>query len=643
MNSIPFISRLSFKILSSVVIFGLFSGLILIVMLNTTIQRYALEAEQQKVNLLLQTASAPVGVSLFLHLDDQIRQNLTSIQNLKEVVAIDVISSNGQALYSYRSPTSSLLDRQEAIVASQKLLDPTHQKPLGEIVLYYSDRVYKETVHSFYLTIITVVLLSTFLLTLLAVWLRHLLAPLQAIARKLRRYKPGDTLQLDIPPSSDEINQIVHAFGAMQETINTSFHDLESLNQSLETKVELKTQELFHQFYTDALTKLPNRNKLQIQMAKNDFTALVLFNINDFKEVNDFFGIQTADQILIHVARWLSQKNLNIYRIGGDEFVALIYERVNPTTLRHQIQTLIDFLQEESFVIGEETVHISVTVGISFGCVNALTHADIALHKAREEKIAISFYDETEKIEERYKTNIAMSTAIRNALLDRRIICHYQPIVDLHTGRIEKYETLVRMVKENGDIVPPLEFLSIAKKTKLYPHITQEVVWQACNLFANRTEMFSINLSVSDISEPQTVTMIIKTLMATQTANRVIFEILETEGIEVYTPIIDFIDRTRQLGAKIAIDDFGTGYSNFENILRLNVDYIKIDGSLIKGIPSNPRQKIVVETIVHFARQIGAKTVAEFVSSEEIFEDVKQMDIDYGQGFFLGKPGVVAS
>jgi EAL domain-containing protein (putative c-di-GMP-specific phosphodiesterase class I) len=197
------------------------------------------------------------------------------------------------------------------------------------------------------------------------------------------------------------------------------------------------------------------------------------------------------------------------------------------------------------------------------------------------------------------------------------------------------------MIDSDGIMIPPVKFLTIAKKTKLYPQITLEVLNQSCSLFATRSEEFSINLSDSDIRDPYIVKEIIHTITQTGTASRIVFEILESEGIENYEEVVEFITSVKSLGAKIAIDDFGTGYSNFENILKLNVDYIKIDGSLIQGITENSRHHIVVETIVNFAHKIGAKTIAEFVSSEEIYDAIKELGVDFAQGYFTGKPEAI--
>lgn len=391
----------------------------------------------------------------------------------------------------------------------------------------------------------------------------------------------------------------------------------------------------------DSLTGLPNRQKLQYDMEQHPPKASALFNIDNFKEVNDFFGLKTGDILLHRTGVWFKTMGFAPYRIGGDEFAILFYEDLTQKELHNRIASLLSALEEERFIVNNETLDIHMTVGIAIGMDKLLTRADIALHNAQERKIPIAFYEESENVEEQYRINIEMAGAVRKALVAGRIICHYQPIVNIVTGKTDKYETLVRMVDEEGKIVPPMQFLSIAKKTKLYSRITREVIHQACRLFCSRSEEFSINLSIDDIHDPITVQEIITTITQTGTASRIVFEILESDGIENYDIAAQFIRSVKALGAKIAIDDFGTGYSNFEHILSLNVDYIKIDGSLIRGIGSNPRHRIIIETIVDFAKKIGAETIAEFVSDEEIYDTVKEIGIDYSQGYYTGKPEVL--
>ncbi len=390
--------------------------------------------------------------------------------------------------------------------------------------------------------------------------------------------------------------------------------------------------------YFDQLTSLPNRQKILLDINEKSPTACVIFNIDEFKEINDFFGTVNGDKILQEIANWFLNIDFESYRINGDEFAILYYDDISIEDLKSTIENLLSLFEKELFHIEDELIHVQFSVGIAKVKDNLLTKADIAVHSAKENKIRISIYEENANIEQKFKKNIAIAAAIREALFENRIICFYQPIVDLKTNTIAKYETLVRMIDKNNQIIPPLDFLRIAKKTKLYSYITKEVIRQACKTFENRKEYFSINLSIDDIKDASTVQEIINTIIKTKTASRIIFEILESEGIENYDEVVNFITQIKALGAKIAIDDFGTGYSNFEHILKLNVDFIKIDGTLIKNVVHNEKHKIIVETIVDFAKKIKAKTIAEFVSDEAIYLTIKEIGVDFSQGYYTGKP-----
>lgn len=319
----------------------------------------------------------------------------------------------------------------------------------------------------------------------------------------------------------------------------------------------------------------------------------------------------------------------------------LLSETISWEALEPKLIYWLENLAQTSFKIGGEYISIRMNIGVAFDSKKLLTQADIALHNAKDAKKHYSYYEKNENVEARYRTNIAMTALIHKALAENRIICYYQPIVSFANSKTIKYETLVRLIDEEGHIISPAVFLPIAKKTKLYAQITRSVIQQACHCFEHRNEEFSINLSIDDIEDSLTVQTIIATLLKTNTASRVVFEILESEGIENYDSVERFITQVKALGAKIAIDDFGTGYSNFEHVLKLNVDYIKIDGSLIQGIVSNHRHRIIIETIVDFSRKIGAETIAEFVSDQAIFNSLLELNVNYSQGYHTGKPALI--
>lgn len=433
-------------------------------------------------------------------------------------------------------------------------------------------------------------------------------------------------------------NALMNINKELKKRIEAATDELYEINEGLDEKVREKTRQLTESFYHDSLTALPNRSKLQEDLTLSHLNTVAILNVDDFKEINDFFGIDAGDDILKQIASRLLEMNLKPYRIGGDEFAVLLPSDFSSKTVEEYISQLLHQFGEKAFIVKDDSFHLRATIGIAIKSNKPLLHADVALNKARANKKTYSIYNANEGIEERYKSNIAISAEIRDALIKHRIFCQYQPIVNTKTGLIEKYETLVRIQREDGSFIYPNTFLPIAQKTKLYPQITKEVITQACYAFSKRTEHFSINLASSDILDPETIATIEQIVKQTKTANRIVFEILESEGIENFDEVAAFITRMKKLGATIAIDDFGSGYSNFENILKLNIDFLKIDGSLIRNIDKNSRQRIVVESIVDFAHRIGIETIAEFVATEEILKIVTELGINYSQGYYTGKP-----
>jgi diguanylate cyclase (GGDEF)-like protein len=428
----------------------------------------------------------------------------------------------------------------------------------------------------------------------------------------------------------------------LRRDVKVATEKLQEVNGILENKVEEKTRELISQSFEDALTGLPNRHALEYDLDRKEIHALMIFNLYNFRVINDFFGTAIGDQLIFQMGQWLRSSGLSPYRLSGDEFAVMLEKTYTSEELATFAERLIHRLSEHPFNAGVENVSLSVTVGIDPGPEVSLAHADIALHQANDNAKHFAFYNSDNRIEEQYQTNIAITRMIHEALYEERIICYYQPIVSISSGQIEKYETLVRMVDATGNVFLPDHFIPIAQKTLIYPQITRTVLTHACEAFQNRNEEFAVNLSIRDILNPQTVAFIEEIITRTATANRIVFEILESEGIENFDAVLAFIHRVKALGAKIAIDDFGTGYSSIENILRLDIDYIKIDGSLIRLLHSDSRRANIIESIAKCASKLGARTVAEFVESEELYNHIQSAGIDYAQGYYVGKPAPLA-
>lgn len=228
---------------------------------------------------------------------------------------------------------------------------------------------------------------------------------------------------------------------------------------------------------------------------------------------------------------------------------------------------------------------------------------------------------------------------LKNVVDNSNIEPYVQGIFDTKTLKIKKYESLMRLVDPNSkEVFSVFPYLEISKKIKLYENMMQIMVEKTFSLFSNQDIEFSINLSYEDIANEAFMHFLYDKINSYKNSKNIIFEILESDFIEDFNVVKEFTTYVRTKGCKIAIDDFGSGYSNMENILKLKPEIIKIDGSLIKNINVSEESKTIVKNIVNMAKELNAKTVAEYVHSKEVFDIVKNMQIDFLQGFYLSEP-----
>jgi EAL domain-containing protein (putative c-di-GMP-specific phosphodiesterase class I) len=245
------------------------------------------------------------------------------------------------------------------------------------------------------------------------------------------------------------------------------------------------------------------------------------------------------------------------------------------------------------------------------------------------------------EFENEYERNLKLSALVRNAIEKSDIVPYYQAIVDNKTSQVTKYECLARLIDGNGKVLPPQLFIPVAKKIKAYNILTKTIIEKSFSAFKDSDMDFSINLSIEDIMSSEIFKFIIDKLKEnSEVSQRVTFELLESEAIGDFKKIERFIGEVKRYGADVAIDDFGSGYSNFSYLTKINVSYIKIDGSLIQDIDVDKNAFLVVETIVRFAKKLGIKTIAEYVWSSTVMDVVKELGIDYSQGFYIDEPSV---
>lgn len=416
---------------------------------------------------------------------------------------------------------------------------------------------------------------------------------------------------------------------------------------------QLYNKELLHEskvyqlLYTDRLTQLNNRVKLikDLQDDSIGIDGLAIIDINDFKNINDFFGHRVGDKVLQTVSKTLKQhihqisNQVMLYKLSADVF-CIANSDLNFKLFEEFILYALGAIEAQVLVENGYEINPRATAGISFSNKkNKLITADLALQEAKKQyKSYLVFYEELDYLGE-YEKNMLWAGKLKQALKNDDICVYYQPIISSKTMQVEKYECLVRMSdKENLQIIPPQFFINIAKQSSQYHVITKLVIEKAFKQFDKLDSEFSINISFRDIEEKSFIPFIESMLNKYNVANKVVWEILEDEEVKDYDLLIDFIKKVKKMGCKISLDDFGTGYSNFEHILKMDLDYLKIDATLVKMVCNDPNSFKIVKTIVEFAKSLNILTIAEYVENEAIYKVTKEMGVDYFQGYYFSKP-----
>ena len=416
-------------------------------------------------------------------------------------------------------------------------------------------------------------------------------------------------------------------------------------NTNLENEISSKTKEIHEKRYTNILTGLPNRSKLLEESTIYQFNKMALLNIDNFLSVNDVHGEEIGNVTLkitaVFLQRQIADMNLHLYHVGGDEFAIVTKEgdSFSKELFIEFIEELLQNYKDEDFVYREQKLNLMISAGIAFsGRKKMLAYADMALKDAKKRNVHISVFDDHE-LEKIHQSDMESHKKLLHALDNDDIISFFQPIIYLKDGlKPTKYESLVRIKEDNGDVIQPFSFLDVAKTNRIYNKVTKAVLANTLAVATKYKVPCSLNISLTDIDDKKTMEMFFKTLDEYAHNDLLTIELLETEDFINYDDVYQFCVKLHSYGIKIALDDFGSGYSNFAHILNLPIDYIKIDASLISNINKDKNSRIMVETIVELAHRLKIETIAEYVSSKEILDIIKEIGIDYAQGFYIGKP-----
>ncbi len=400
---------------------------------------------------------------------------------------------------------------------------------------------------------------------------------------------------------------------------------------------------------TDDLTSVYKKPYLQEFFDKNrlDGYNVILMDIDEFKKVNQKFGYEFGDMILQEFTQTLkstlSSKAI-IVRTGGAEF--LVISPKSESTVEAEAEKIFDRLREKKYLIGNEIQYLTVSMSAmsipeeSASLQNIERLLDEKLLEVKSKgKNALAILSK----EELSGINYNNMDYIKEALEEERLICLYQPIYETQTKKIIKYEALVRLIdKEDPEkLIVPFHFMKSIKGTSQYIKMSKLVLREVFNTLNQYEDVeISVNVDLDDLDNADMMKLITHNLYENRTiANRLTFEILEDHEMKDHGKVMFYLQQLRAFGSKIALDDFGSGYASYSYLIKLNIDILKIDGSIVKELKHRPdHAKTVIRSIRELAESFHYDLVAEFVSDEEIYNVIKDLGIEYVQGYYLGEP-----
>jgi len=395
-------------------------------------------------------------------------------------------------------------------------------------------------------------------------------------------------------------------------------------------------------YYIDSLTGLPNRKKLEQDLNCDTLPIIILIDINKLSVINEIYGLKVGNHVIQSLSNFLKnfakENDLKLYKVTSNGFVlGDCVEILDIFKYQNDLIELFDKIRDFAIFYNNEEISIDITAGVSMVQGQPLEKADIALSYAKKTKKEYIVYSNMLDETERKYNNLKWQHKLKTSIDTDNIVSVYQAIVN-KDKEILKYETLMRVRDKNGKLITPYYFLDVAVDTKQYTLLSSIIIKKALLDATYSDKDISVNLSYTDIINHQLISEIENFILENNIGGKIIFEIVESEYIQDYKLLNNFIIKFRKLGIRFAIDDFGSGFSNFEYILKIKPEYLKIDGSLISRIDYDKDAYILVESIINLAQKLKIKTICEFVSSKEIFELLRNLNVDQYQGYYLHKP-----
>ncbi len=429
------------------------------------------------------------------------------------------------------------------------------------------------------------------------------------------------------------------------------------------SRVSKANRRIAHLANHDDLTGLHNRRSFEEHLkhtiasadrAKNAYGLLYL-DLDRFKIVNDTCGHHAGDKLLKELTACIQERLRRgdlFARVGGDEF-AIIAQGKNFSDITHLAEDLRNIVQDFNFVYAEQAFKISLSIGVTpidgqiEDIQTILADVDSACYVAKQSgrnRVHVTQENDAEVV--KYRSDIAGIQSIRQALAEERLSLYFQPIFNIEEKSVSMAhcEILLRIRSENGEVYSPAKFIPIAEKYNIMSEIDQWVFnhvveWLLEHQNDYHVPRLLVNLSGLSFLDENFNNHIVERLQRGDIDSSLIaFEITETAAVDNFEKVRGFIDRVRGLGCTLALDDFGSGFSTFAYLKQLPIDFLKIDGSLVRNIASDSIDLEMVRAINQIGHTVGAKTIAEFVENDEILNELRELGVDYAQGYGLRMP-----
>ncbi|OEE05410.1 diguanylate cyclase [Vibrio cyclitrophicus ZF270] len=443
--------------------------------------------------------------------------------------------------------------------------------------------------------------------------------------------------------------------------VRNAVADLDSMNIQMEEKLHQQARRLTESYRIDSRTGLPNRIVLKERLNMILFTEhLLTLKLTNFHQVNEKYGYQVGAQLLQDLSNYFverlhlrvvkeSKVKVELFSIGVGEWAIIFNASVDSTKIEQRFVEFADDIEHTNFepygLTDIDYLSVSLCGGFASRCDFLSDSGDQILLKAIEARrygvrnnTHITNAKNIQVSEEDRKEQLGWLSCVSRAILDQNIITYSQPIVAAGTHEMIAQECLVRIMESDGSIIPPGKFLPIIADTHLYTRLSRHMIKSTIGYMADKQSSFSINLSPQDLLSDKTLEVLEAAISGMNDPTRLGLEVLESEQIKDYGRMIEVCDHFRALGTRIIVDDFGSGYSNIDEIIKLEPQVIKLDGSLIRNIDKDEKQRNITSQLVRLCQVFNAKTVAEFVHNQQVCDIAEQMGVDYLQGYHFGEP-----